>query len=104
MSLDFSLKKMKMVYVLDKNATHNLVPMWKKAGCYDALYMSEGKPAQDILDELVNGYITMKLFKDEFEKINPENGWGTYEGALEFLKIIINGCLDYPNAIININK
>lgn len=40
MGLDISLVKKE--YLVDMNITHNLVPMWKKAGIYDALYNSEG--------------------------------------------------------------
>ena len=31
-----------------QNITHNLVGMWKAAGCYDALYKSEGKRARNV--------------------------------------------------------
>lgn len=40
MGLDISLVKKE--YLVDMNITHNLVPMWKKTGIYDALYNSEG--------------------------------------------------------------
>lgn len=30
------------IYLFDGNAPHFLVPMWKQANVYDALYMSRG--------------------------------------------------------------
>ncbi len=34
----------------------------------------------------------------EYKKLNPENGWGNYDGALKVLKTIAGWCEIYPKA------
>lgn len=31
-----------------------------------------------------------------YKAMNPDNGWGSYEGALQFLKDILQACEDHP--------
>jgi hypothetical protein len=45
----------------------------------------------------------MKARLEEYQKLNPENGWGSYETALAFLEEIINACEEYPDATIRIS-
>lgn len=45
MSLDFYIEEIRPTAVYWRNITHNVVPMWKRAGVYDALYKSEGQLA-----------------------------------------------------------
>jgi hypothetical protein len=39
-----------------------------------------------------------------FKKIEPENGWGTYSGAMDWLLSVIFACEDNPGATIRISK
>jgi hypothetical protein len=41
---------------------------------------------------------------EEYELLNPDNGWGDYEGAVYFLKDILDACKNYPNARIEISR
>jgi hypothetical protein len=104
MSLDFSLEKTQPTEVYSGNMTHNVSPMWDLAGIYDDLYNSDGKKADDIVINLWNGYNKMVKNPKKFQKLNPENGWGSYETALTYLKEIIDACGEYPEAIIRISK
>ena len=104
MSIDFSLQKMKLVDVSSRNITHNVSRMWVKAGIYEDIYNSEGKKASEIVKNLKRGYAEMKHDKQGYSKLNPENGWGSYERALEFLKGLIEDCEEHPDAIIDISK
>ena len=88
----------------DGNYTHNVTPMWSKAGVYDALYNSSGKKAKEILPELVNGILGMRNNPDEYKKLNPDNGWGDYDSALKFLRNFAKSCNEYPETIIGIWK
>ncbi len=81
--LDISLVKKK--YLVDMNITHNLVPMWKKAGIYDALYNSEGMEAKEILPILIDGLADMIENKNEYESLNSPNGWG------ELIQMLFHG-------------
>ena len=86
------------------NYTHNVVPMWEKAGVYDALYNSGGKLAGEIVDALERGIHHMESHPDEYKALNPENGWGSYEGALAFLREVADACKKYPRATIGVWK
>lgn len=78
--------------------THNLVPMWREAGVYEALYESHGSSAGDHLDTLRAGLKAMQDEPDRFKKHNPANGWGAYEGAIDVLTAWIAHCAQYPKA------
>lgn len=104
MSLDFSLEIIAPTYIYDGNMTHNVAPMWRKAGVYNALYNSEGQLAKDILEELKKGKEEMLAFPEEYKKLNPENGWGDYDSSLNFLNTIIMACEKWPHGIIHISK
>jgi len=104
MSLDFSIKKIKMVEVYSGNYTHNVIPMWTKAGIYDDLYNSQGKKVKDIILNLKKGLIKMKRNPNKYLKLNPKNGWGEYYTAMEFLEEIIKNCEENLNGKIEISK
>ena len=91
-------------YVFGENATHNLTPMWREACVYDALYMSDGRPAWSQIATLMLGVLTMIVYPDTFKALEPANGWGNYEGALEFLQNVCQACVSNPEAIIHISK
>jgi hypothetical protein len=77
--------------------------MWTPAGIYEDIYESEGKCASDVIENLGRGLANMKARLEEYQKLNPENGWGSYETALAFLEEIINACEEYPDATIRIS-
>ena len=108
MSLDFYLEKKKWEEVTEEvyweNYTHNVVEMWNDAGCYDALYMSNGMNAKDIIPFLDKAIKSMSENPDDYKKLNPENGWGDYDSALEFLKRVRGMCDANPDAVIRISK
>jgi hypothetical protein len=90
------------VELYEANITHNVTPMWRKAGVYEALYKSDGKMAKEVGDVIKRGVCLMELHPDEYKKLNPPNGWGSYEGALEFLFEFAMACDRYPKAIIRV--
>lgn len=104
MSLDFNLMKRIPTCVFDANYTHNVTDMWRLAGVYDALYNSEGKLAGEILNELKAGLHIMVTSPDEFKKLNPDNGWGSYESAVPWLRKVIEACEENPDTVIEISK
>jgi len=88
----------------DDNITHNLAPMWRKAGVFDAIYNSDGKQAGCIAKKLRKGLEKMKAKPEKFRRLNPVNGWGDYDGAIEFLSDLTDACEKYPNATIGVWK
>lgn len=88
----------------DLNATHNLIPMWRKAGVFDALYESRGTEACAWADKIEVGIAAMRADPDGFRALNPPNFWGNYEGALEFLTQVAELFRRHPLARIGISR
>ena len=90
--------------VTSQNITHNVSPMWVKAGCFDALYESNGKLASWSLPALEAAIIAMKADPDGFRALNPANGWGSYEGALEWLEKWTKNVREKPELKIVVSR
>lgn len=82
------------------NYTHNVSDMWRKAGCYEALYRSEGVKASILLPTLRQSLAHMQDNPKEYLPLNPPNGWGSYEGAMKFLERVIAVLARHPNALV----
>lgn len=37
--------------------------------------------------------------REEFEKLNPPNGWGSYKTFLQWINELITICLEYPEGV-----
>jgi len=103
MSLDITLIAYAPNEVYSANYTHNVVPMWKLAGVYGALYGSDGMTAIAICPTLLKGYQDMKKYPKKYRALNPSNGWGHYDTAMKFIKNLYNQCKKYPDSIIHIS-
>ena len=90
-------------YLAEWNYTHNVSKMWREAGCYEALYQSHGKLAKHIVDDVELAVKEMAANPDKYRAMNPQNGWGNYDGALEMLQEICNALQRYPLAIVFIS-
>ena len=72
------------------NITHNLTALWRAVGCYDALYMNDGRPSRDILPALERALATLRSAPEgSYAELMPDNGWGTVESATKFLEDLI---------------
>jgi hypothetical protein len=84
-------------------ATHNLVPMAKEAGLYNFLWHPEEigiSLASQLIDPLEEGIIRLKATPEKFKKLNPPNGWGSYEGFVKFCESVLRVCRNYPDSTI----
>lgn len=90
-------------YVLD-GCTHNLQPMWKAAGCLDALYERDGAMAYTIERELSEALARMKTDPDRFRAFNPPNGWGDYDGAVRALERGLANVRAFPTARLDVSR
>ena len=82
------------------NITYNLGPMLRAAGFpdWDALI---GAPASETAGVLNS--VAAKLRTDQAElteKYSPENGWGDWHRALEFIQRFRDACAAHPKATI----
>lgn len=93
--------------VYTDNITHNLNKMAEKALIYKALWRPEEisiTKASELIDILQEGYYFLTLCPDRFKKLNPENGWGNYEGLVKFVSRYLEACRNYPEAIIIVSR
>jgi hypothetical protein len=83
------------------NYTSNVSGMWA-----DALGRSlgdyHGAPCSEAAGSLLRGVERMKADPAHYEAMNPENGWGDYEGALKYLEQLYEACTRHPKATIAI--
>ena len=104
MSLDFHIEDSEGNELFWENYPHNGVPMWEKAGVYDALYMSQGKPAGYLVGKLAIGVWHFERHFAEYQELDSPNGWGRAIHALPFLCDVLNACRDHPYGTVRISK
>ena len=107
MSLDITLIKTQPCAIYEDNITHNLNEMAEAAGLYEALWYPEkidAKDARDIIPFLRAGLAKLRAQPDHFRQYNPSNGWGSYEGLVEFVKNYLAACEEYPDAKIEVSR
>ncbi len=104
MSLDIGLTAMVETCVVSKNITHNLIGLWKNLGIYEALYLSEGKKAKEVLPILEQGLGKLLREPERYKQFDSPNGWGTYVQALPWLAELVEEFKKYPDGVIWISK
>lgn len=112
-----------------RNITHNLTEMADKAGIYEALwrpfkllpnYSHEEElvddeyeydfeennivRAKDITEVMKRGLQFMKENKKMLQKLDPDNGWGSYDGLLAAVTEYTEALIDNPEAIITVSR
>lgn len=82
--------------------THNVNSMWREAGVYDVLYNGEGKTAGEAIEILERGLEDMKSDPAKYKAMNPSNGSGDYDGAVDWLDKFLRACKQHPKSRIKI--
>lgn len=62
----------------------------------------DGMLAADAVALLTKATQAMKKSPAKFKRLNPKNGWGTYEGALASLCWLLEMCLEHPKATVSV--
>lgn len=89
------------------NYTHNCQPMWwlalaegahvEMSLCdFDGMAADKASP----LLELAVAHMRAEENRDRYVDLNPSNGWGDYETALEYLNAFYEACVEHPLCII----
>ena len=115
MSLDVYLTKIMPTEVYSSNITHNLGKMANavKLSTGETLYQILWRPdectppytkAEEIAELLDEGFNILLSDPEEYKKYNPENGWGSYDGLVEFVYRYRNACWDDPDADIGVSR
>lgn len=93
--------------VFEANITHNLGKMAQAADLYTALWRPDEigcKYAKDIIGMLERGLKILKKDPEGFKKLNPENGWGSYEGLVETVTNYLEACKKWKHAEIEVSR
>lgn len=91
--------------VYQANITHNLTRMAQDAGIYEPLWRPdeiEVARAEQLIDPLDEGLKMLRADPERFKKLNPENGWGTYEGLVQFVEDYLEACRRHPQATVSV--
>ena len=104
MSLDISITAKREVEIYEANITYNLAPMYYQ--CIDkenGLKKLDNMKCKDALKIIQNGINDMLNNAEAYRKLNPKNGWGSYEGLLAKLQEMRTCCENNPDGIINVS-
>lgn len=113
MSLDVDLMVTQPTSVYSANITHNLGKMASEVKLdggltlYDVLWRPDEHGmvfAKDISELLDEGFNILLSDPEKFKQYNPENGWGEYDGLVNFVYSYRNACWDTPNAELRISR
>ena len=93
--------------LFDANVTHNLNKMAEEAGIYQACWRPEElgiTKASDLIPLLQSGLDKLQNDRPRFEKFNPSNGWGSYEGFVSWVAKYLEACREYPDAEVSVSR
>lgn len=91
--------------VFHENCTYNLNKMAMQIDLYKCLWRPDELNitiAKDLIDLLREGLHKLKLEPDKYKEFNPPNGWGDYDGLVNFVENYLNACYKYPDAEVHI--
>lgn len=81
------------------NYTHNVNPMWRELFGQSLGDFLDNRQAIVAQSELLAAYHTMEDNPGRFIPLNPPNGWGDYDSAMNFLQRVIDNGADHPLAV-----
>jgi len=93
--------------VFEANITHNLGEMAADAGLYKCLWRPDEigiTKAAQLVEPLRLGLAQLRGDRKRYEKLNPENGWGYYDGLVGFVERYLTACLANPEADISVSR
>lgn len=95
------------------NITHNLnkmaenIPVSETLTLYNVLWRPDESNltlTDEILPLVDAGVRYMLKHEKKLKKFNPDNGWGSYEGLLDFTRKVGAACLFNPRCKISVSR
>jgi hypothetical protein len=89
------------------NITHNLNKMADAAGIYEHLWRPEEigiTKAGELIPPLTEGLDKLKSNPDHYKTFNPSNGWGDYDGFVNWVERYLKACKENPDGTINVSR
>jgi hypothetical protein len=93
--------------VYSSNITHNLGRMAGECGLYKPLWRPDEmgiKKAKELIRPLQDGLAQLNSDRDRLQEFNPENGWGDYNGLLQFTAQYLAACMRWPEAKVSVSR
>lgn len=87
---------------LDENYTYNVSPMFREAFGGDGINQLDSTTGAECAELLRHAILKMSSDRARYEAMNPPNGWGNYEGALDLLVRLLRWCVKHPKATMRI--
>lgn len=87
------------------NITHNLTDMAAAVGLYEPLWRPDEigiERAAQLIEPLAAGLVQLHAQADACRRLNPSNGWGTYEGLVGFVSDYLKACILNPEAKVSV--
>jgi hypothetical protein len=88
--------------ILDINYTFNVSPMFRLALGGDGIKQLNNLSRDECIELLQDGIKHMEQNPEIYKKLNPENGWGDYEGALDVLVKTLEALQHSEDTYVNI--
>lgn len=85
-----------------QNYTSNVSPMWREA-LGRSLGDFDDAPCSEAGGVLRDGIAAMEADPAKYRAMSPKNGWGDYEGALDYLRFIEKLCRIYPTGHLTVH-
>lgn len=89
------------------NITHNLGPMAREAGLYEHLWRPDEigvTVAAQLVEPLIAGIRSLVADPERYRKLNPPNGWGSYEKLGDFCCRYLLACDTHPTARVRVSR
>ena len=90
-----------------RNITHNLNKMARAAGIYEHLWRPDESgitKAHQLIEPLRSGVARLRADPEKFKTLNPSNGWGSYDGLIEFVDDYLSACIANPDCDIKVSR
>jgi len=97
----------KAVEFFRANITHNLGIMAKEAGIYGQVWRPEElgiTKARELIEPLRAGLARMQAAPGIFKKLDPKNGWGSYDEFVTWIEAYLKACEEHPDANVIVSR
>ena len=93
--------------LFDWNITHNLNTMAENSGLHKCLWRPDENnmtSAKDLINPMEKGLKELVCNQKRYEQYNPINGWGDYNGLVNFVRHYLTACKAHPYADVRVSR
>jgi hypothetical protein len=83
--------------------TYNLAPMWKRALHIDTTRDLDGKACAEVKPLILPAIADILEHEDDYRKMEPDNGWGDFDGFWEIFTRFARMVYQHPTGRIEWN-